>query len=176
MTDNEFEQTHDDEIDYVSKTQLKKEMLALQETAIYITGLNAEQQAKLPLTPELQRAIDETKNIKKREALRRHRQYLGRLMRSADYEAIQAAIDKLKEKQDRAARQLHVIEQWRDDLIAGEQDVLERFFDAFPHADRQQVRNLLRNAKQEARNDKPPTHARKLFRYLRDTMAHGEDS
>lgn len=160
----------ENDVEIISKTRLKKEMMELQELATYVVGLPLEQQAKLPLTIELRKAIDETKNIKKREALRRHRQYLGRLMRSADHEAIRAALDEMKEQQDRAIRQLHIVEQWRDELVAGDQEVLERFFDTFPHADRQQVRNLLRNAKQEFQRNKPPSNARKLFRYLREVI------
>lgn len=160
----------DDDVEYVSKTRLKKEMIELQEMATHITKLPQEQQNGLPLTIELRRAIDETKNIKKREALRRHRQYLGRLMRSADHEAIREALNELKDQQDRAIRQLHLVEQWRDELIAGDQAVLEQFFDAFPQADRQQVRNLLRNAKKETQHNKPSGNARKLFRYLRGVI------
>ncbi len=165
----------DDEIEIVSKSQLKREMLALQELAVYITQLNPEQRAKLPLSAELERGIDETKNIKKREALRRHHQFLGKLMRSADHEAIQAAVDKMKDKQDRLVRLLHVMEQWRDELIDGDQQVIERFFDEFPQADRQQLRNLVRNAKRERPTQKPPTNARKLFRYIRDLMANSDN-
>lgn len=166
-----FEYPEEDDIEYVSKSRLKREMLALQELAVTITQLNPDQQAQLPLSPELVRAIEETKNIKKREALRRHYQFLGRLMRSADHQAIQSAFDKIKAKQDRLIRLLHVMEQWRDDLIAGDQQVMEQFFDQFPHSDRQQVRNLVRASKQEKRQNQSSTSARKLFRYIRDILA-----
>lgn len=165
----------EEEIEYVSKTRMKKEMEALQDLALHLTELPPDQLATIPIEPDLQRALDETRNIKKREALRRHRQYLGRLMRSADHEAIAAAVNKLKEDRDRLTRLLHVMEHWRDDLIQGDQAELERFIDQFPHADRQQLRNLVRNAKGERNTQKPPVYARKLFRFIRETMATADD-
>lgn len=162
---------NDDDIEFVSKTQMKKEMLALQELAVYITTLKHEQQLSLPLSDDFRRAIEETRNIKKREALRRHHQYLGRLMRSEDHEGVQQAIDAISDEQDRLVRLMHVMEAWRDQLIADENDALNRFFDEFPHADRQQVRNLVRGAQQEKRNNKSPSNARKLFKLIRDLMA-----
>lgn len=165
----------DDEIEPISKSQLKREMHALQALSDELTQLNADQLALIPLTAELERAVNETKNIKKREALRRHRQYLGKLMRAADHEAIAAAIHAIKDKQDRLARSLHVMEQWRDDLIQGDDSDLHRFIDTFPSADRQQLRQLVRNAQIEAKNNKPPANARKLFRFIRELMADRTD-
>lgn len=165
----------EEEIEYVSKTRMKKEMEALQDLAVHLTQLPPEQLATIPITPELQRALEETKNIKKREALRRHRQYLGRMMRAADHEAIATAVNKIKEDSDRLTRLLHVMEHWRDDLIQGDQSQLERFIEQFPHTDRQQLRNLVRNAKGEVNTQKPPVYARKLFRFIRETMATDVD-
>ncbi len=164
-------QDSEEEIELVSKTRMKKEMHALQELAVHLTTLKPEQLAQIPLGPDLARALEETKNIKKNEALRRHHQYLGKLMRKEDHEAISAAVEGIKEERNRMARLLHVMEQWRDDLIAGEQDVLERFIDEFPHTDRQQLRHLVRSAKGAVGTQQAATHARKLFRFIRDAMA-----
>lgn len=161
----------EEEIEYVSKTRMKKEMHALQELAVYLTTLKPEQLARIPLPQDLLNAVQETKNIKKNEALRRHHQYLGRLMRSADHEKIAAAVSGLKEEQNRLARLFHVMERWRDDLIAGDQEVVERFFTEFPHTDRQELRHLVRSAKGAVGTQQASTHARKLFRFVRDAMA-----
>ena len=177
MNDSQYDD-HDDteeEIEYVSKSQMKREMEALQDLALQLTELPPDQLATIPIEPELQAALDETKNIKKREALRRHRQFLGRMMRRADHEAIASAYAKIKENADRLTRLLHVMEQWRDDLIAGDQNQLERFIDQYPHADRQMLRNLVRNAKADANTKKPPTNARKLFRFIRETISSASD-
>lgn len=171
---NEFDQDSQDgeeDIEHVSKTRMKKEAHALQELAVHLTTLKAEQLAQVPLSADMLRAVEETKNIRKNEALRRHFQYLGKVMRSEDHEAIAAAVAGMKEEQDRLARLFHVMEQWRDELISGEQDVLERFIEEFPQTDRQQLRHLVRSAKGAAGSQQAPTHSRKLFRFIRDAMA-----
>ncbi len=38
----------------------------------------------------------------------------------------------------------------------------------WPHADRQQLRSLIRNAKKEKEGNKPPKSARQIFQYLRE--------
>lgn len=171
----EFEQDSQDGEEevfrWVSKTRMKKQMHDLQDLAVHLTTLNAEQFAQMPLSSEMRRAVEETKNIKKNEALRRHYQFLGKLMRSEDHDAIAAAISGIKEEQDRLARLFHVMEQWRDDLIKGEQEVMERFFNEFPLVDRQEMRHLVRSAKGAAGSQQAPTHARKLFRFIRDAVA-----
>lgn len=166
---NEFDGDEADQ--YVSKTRMKEHMHALQELAVHLTTLNAEQLSRMPLTPDLEQAIAETKNIKKNEALRRHYQYLGRLMRSADHAAIETAVAQLKVQQDRLARSFHIMEHWRDALIAGEPDSVENFIAAFPHTDRQQLNQLVRAAKSAAGTQQATTHARKLFRFIREVVA-----
>ena len=169
--DNDTRDTEADEPAFASKTSLKKHMHDLQELGVHLTTLNAEQLAKMPLTPELAAAIEETKKIKKNEALRRHYQFLGRVMRSADYEAIAAAVASLKGNQDRLARMFHMMENWRDTLITGEQETVERFIENFPHTDRQQLNQLVRSAKGAAGTQQAVTHARKLFRFIRDVVS-----
>lgn len=176
---NPFEddgQDKEDEIEYVSKTRMKKEMHALQELAVELTTLKAEQLARIPLSASMLKAVEETKNIYKKEALRRHHQYLGKLIRGEDFEAIQHAVGSFKEEQNRMARLLHVMERWRDDLIQNDQEAVERFFDEFPHADRQQLRLLVRSAKGAVGTQQASTHARKLFRFIRDVIAGQHES
>ena len=168
---NKGSQDGEEDMEHVSKTRMKKEAHALQELAVHLTTLKPEQLAQVPLSADMLRAVEETKNIKKNEALRRHYQYLGKVMRSENHEAIAAAVAGMKEEQDRMARLFHVMEQWRDDLISGEQDVLERFIDEYPQTDRQQLRYLVRSAKGAAGSQQATAHARKLFRFIRDAMA-----
>lgn len=173
MTDQDSPSSNSDEddIEYVSKSQLKREMLALQELGERLTTFNEEQLAALPLDDKLLAAIRETKNIRKREALRRHFQYIGKLMRAANTEDIVDAVAKLDEQHQRITRLLHVMEKWRDDLIGGGSAEMEAFIEAFPAVDRQELRHLIRGAQQDKRRNKPPTNARKLFRLIRDLMS-----
>ena len=163
----------DDEI--VSKTALKKEALAQQELGEALTELKDDLLARIPLDDTLHSAIIETRNIKKNGAKKRHMQYIGKLMRSADHEAIQAAYQEIEDEQQSDARRLHIVEGWRDRLIdVNESAALADFFDSFPLADRQQIRQVSKNAQTDQANNKPPTNARKLFKLLRETLRQAD--
>lgn len=172
---NKWNDYPDDEPGEPSKTQIKQAMRELQNMAVELTKLKPEQLATIPLTPELERALAETKKIKKNEALRRHHQYLGRLMRNVDHEAIQAALTELQDEQNRLIRLSHAMEHWRDQLIEGDETVLQQFIDHFPQVDRQHLRQLVRNAKDERQAEKPPANGRKLFRFIRETVGQIQD-
>lgn len=150
-----------------SKTQVKKEMHALQKLGEDMMQLNKEQLATIPLPDNLRLAIEQAQGMKK-EARRRQLQYIGKLMRNTEIDAIQNAYDGIREKQNRNARALHLVEQWRDNLIQGDDKAITEFVTAFPDADRQQLRQLVRGAKQEVSQQKPPAQARKLFKFIRD--------
>ena len=158
----------DDESQEKSKTQVKKEMHALQALGEELTQLNKSQLASMPLPDNLRAAVEQAQGMKKREGFRRQLQYIGKLMRSTETDAIQAAFAELQEQQNRDARSLHIVEQWRDDLINGDDSVITKFISAFPDTDRQQLRQLVRGAKQEASQQKPPAQARKLFKFIRE--------
>lgn len=151
-----------------SKTQLKNEMQQLQDLGKQLTELTASKLAEVPMDPELEEAIATFHRIKSREAKRRQMQFIGKLMRDADVEAIEAVLNSHKERDLQRLRFDRLAEDWRDRLLEQGNDALSTFFNEHPSADHQQLRNLLREAGKEKANNKPPTNQRKLFRYLRD--------
>ncbi len=156
--------------DFVSKTQRKKESHALQELGKQLVELNDEQLARMPLEPSLEAAIVEMRRIRHREARRRQLQFIGRLMHEADLDGIQAVMDQFNH-QSRASVQLHhKSEQWRDRLLA-EPDAVQTFIDEHPGVEIQHLRQLIRQAQKEASQNKQPTSSRKLFKIIRDTLA-----
>ena len=52
-------------------------------------------------------------------------------------------------------------------MVAGDETVLGEYLTAYPQADRQQIRQLIRNAQRELSTGKPPKSRRELFRLLR---------
>ncbi|MFL0810168.1 MAG: DUF615 domain-containing protein [Agarilytica sp.] len=153
-----------------SKSQVKREMHALQELGTAISKLTPEQQAQIPIDGSLRDAIEQAPSIKSNSAKKRHMQFIGKLIRGADYEAIEAAYQKIVEASHQLARQHHLVEHWRDTLLSDNETVKD-FMDQYPHVDRQQLRQLIRSAEKEKTNNKPPSSARKLFRLIRDTLA-----
>ena len=164
---------HETLIDKKSKSQFKREMIALQDMGEELVRLSAEQLAKLPLSDELREAICAAQGMHARGARYRQMQYIGRLMREVDPAPVQEALDIVKNRHNRATALLHRLEKWRNELIAGDPEALEEVFAAFPNADRQHLRQLVRNAQKEEEAGKPPKSSRELFRYLRGLQVEG---
>jgi len=152
-----------------SKSQLKREMQSLQQLGEQIIAMSDAQRGRFPLSDDLLKAVEETQRIKAREARRRHMQYVGKLMRGEDLDGIQAVFDEIENETLRRDHAFHRLEAWRDQLIAEGDAAVEAFVDEFPEVDRQALRQLIRNARREREQGKPPTNARRLFRLIRDT-------
>ncbi len=107
------------------------------------------------------------KRINKFGALRRQLQYVGRLMRDVDSAAIAAQLDAWKGKSREAAARLHVLERWRDRLIARATTAMADLAAAYPGCDIQHLRTLVRNARREQALGAAPESARELFQALK---------
>ena len=161
---------NDEEIEYISKSQMKREMLALQELGEKLVALNAEQLSQFDLPEELSSAITQAQTIKKHGARKRQLQFIGRLMRSVDAESIQAQFDTVTRQSAQSISQLHKIENWRDKLLANGDEALTNFINEYPDADRQQLRTLIRSAIQERQKNKPPKFYRKIFQFIKQCI------
>lgn len=150
-----------------SKTRKKKDMLALQKLGVQLVELNQQQLESMQLPEALLLAVLEARRLTKHEARRRQMQYIGRVMRDIDPEPIRDRLAKWQGQGREHTAQLHALERWRDELLAGD-PALARFLEAFPSADSQQLRTLIRNARREQAASLPPKSYRELFRVLRD--------
>lgn len=158
----------DDFSEEKSKSQVKRELHALQDLGERLTTLKPDLLSKLPLTEPLQKALADAPKHKAHIARKRHLQYIGKLMRDADIEAITALIDQLDASTRQYNERFHGLERWRDRLITGDDATLEAFVSEYPQTDRQQLRSLIRHAQHEAAHNKPPAAARKVFKYIRE--------
>lgn len=158
--------------DYIkSKSQVKREMTALQKLGEQLIDMNEKQLANIPLEESLLDAIHEIRKMPHREARRRHLQYIGRLMRETNHEEIQAAVDKLQHRSDQYIHRQHQIERYRDLLIQGDKQIFQTLVTSCPGIDVQHLRQLIRSAQKEVEENKPPASARKLFGFIRDQLA-----
>lgn len=155
--------------DRPSKSQRKREMLALQALGEKIIALPEAERARLPLSDDMHFAVEETGRIRSHEGRRRHMQYVGKLMRREDIDAIQKVFDEFEQQKLKRDHAFHRLEKWRDRLIDEGDEAVEAFITDHPDVDRQALRQLIRNARSERERDKPPTNARKLFKLIRDT-------
>ncbi len=170
MSDFDDLPNNDDDIEFVSRTQLKREMEALQELGSKIVDLSEKLLNQIPLEGQLETAIHECRKMRHREGRRRQLQFIGKLMRAADHEAIQAAFDKVEARGRDNVQRTHQVELWRDRLINESSEAMGEFLNEFWNADRQHLRQLIRAAQKELSQEKPPASARKLFRYIREIM------
>jgi len=157
----------DDYIEEKSKSQLKREADALQKIGEQLINMSAHELEDIPLPDNLLSAIEDARQMKK-GALKRQRQFIGKLMRDLDPEPIIDALEARKAKALEQNRNFHRLEAWRDRLLDEGDAALNEFLNDHPAADRQKLRQLLRQAKKEVEQSKPPKSARNLFRYLRE--------
>lgn len=156
---------NDDIPDSPSRSQVKREAEALQVLGEELISLPEKQLASLPLPSILRDAIKQARRITSHGALKRQRQYIGRLMRELDAAPIRAKLDQLRGTDKAAKARFHQNERWRDRLIAEGDAALAEFLVQYPRADRQHLRRLMRDAAGDAAC-RPPRHARELFRYI----------
>tara|TARA_B100001059_G_C17662438_1_gene490140 strand:- start:14 stop:598 length:585 start_codon:yes stop_codon:yes gene_type:complete len=158
----------DDFSDEKSKTQVKRELHALQDLGQRLTTLKPDLLNKLPLTDALRKALEEAPKHTANSAKKRHVQFIGRLMRDQDIEAILTLLDQLDASTRQYNERFHGLERWRDRLIAGDDAILEKFVIEYPETDRQHLRNLIRQAQHELAQNKAPAASRKIFKYIRE--------
>lgn len=150
-----------------SKTRLKAEADAQQALGVRLTELPKDKLLKLNLPEDLVTAVLETKKITANGAIRRHRQYLGRLMREIDTAPITEQLARWDGKHTAENAYFHGLERWRDRLI-NDANALSEFMALHPATDSQQLRTLIRNAQKEHAANKPPKSSREIFKLLRE--------
>jgi len=162
----------DDEHGYTrpSKSQQKRDALALQELGRELVEQPRDRLARLPLSEELSDAIRTAQRIRSHEARRRQLQYIGKLMRDVDPAPLRQALDKLKGVSAVANAELHRLEKLRALLLQDEAAALAQLTHDYPQAtsELQQLRQLRRNALKEQQQNKPPRAYREIFQYLKN--------
>lgn len=158
-----------------SKTKLKAEADAQQALGVRLSELPKDRLLKLNLPEAVLEAVLESKRITANGAIRRHRQYLGRLMREIDTVPISEQLARWDGKHTAENAYFHGLERWRDRLI-NDHIAAGEFLNLYPHADSQQLRTLIRNANKELAASKPPKSSRELFKLLREIMEKDAES
>ena len=163
MTDTEFE----DELP-PSKSQEKRDCDALKKLGDELVTLKQEELDAMNLPESLVDALLTAKKIQSGSGIKRQRQYIGKIMRHIDSEEVKKHLDHIKHKHDTNTAEFRKIEQWRDRLLSDDKTALSEIIEIHPETDRQHINQLIRQAKRELQQEKPPASARKLFKYLRE--------
>jgi ribosome-associated protein len=150
----EYDDSEDIDAD-PSKSQLKKEMQHLQQLGARLVSLSKDQLKKSELGEMLLGAILEAQKLTAHEAIRRQKQYIGKLMRNLDEEEIkyiEELFNIIDGKSEQQKAMTHMIETMRTDLI-NHDEKLTKFIESYPNADIQVFRNTIRNARKEIQNN-----------------------
>ena len=154
---------------------MKRQHTALQELGERMIGLEDETLADLPIDERLRDAVAAAGSMRSRGALRRQKQLIGKLMRSADADAIRQALNALGADERRAKRIFADAERWRDRLANGDSDTMTEFV-ALTSGDHEQLRQAVENVRRSQSDKQIKTSRRRLFRIVHDALvAHAQD-
>ena len=175
-----------------SRSQKRREALDVLALAERLVELPDGQLAAIALPDDLRELVRDSRRITAQIARKRQLQFLAKAMRREEddiLDAIRGALDKGRDQSRRETAELHRLEAWRERLLEDGDEALAELLDQYPAADRQLVRQLVRNARLEREKQRPPRAFRELFRVLKtlmagegeiadapsDDRAHGED-
>jgi ribosome-associated protein len=173
---SEFEQ----EYERPSKSEAKRESDALQKLGALLVEAPRDRVKRVPMPEDVLEAILMCQTITNHEGRRRQMQFVGKKMRTLDEEEvaiIQRAIDSWKGASKSETAALHALERRREKLLADD-TALTVLLAEHPELDVQHLRTLIRNARKEQAESKPPKAYREIFQILKDIskpVAKSED-
>jgi ribosome-associated protein len=171
---SEFEQ----EYERPSKSEAKRQSLEVQKLGEELVNEARDRVKRVPMPEDVRDAILMCQTITNHEGRRRQMQFVGKKMRTLDEEeiaVIQRTIDSWKgmSKADTAA--LHALERRREKLLADDK-ALTVLSTEYPELDVQHLRTLIRNARKEQAENKPPKAYREIFQILKDLNKKGKSA
>lgn len=166
---NEFEP----EYDRPSKSELKRQMTALQKLGQELVDSARDRVKRVPMPEDVRDAILECQTITNHEGRRRQMQFVGKKMRTldeAEVALIQKTIDSWKGASKAETAAMHSLERKREKLLAKDEALTELMAEN-PELDAQHLRTLIRNARKEQAENKPPKAYREIFQILKEIQA-----
>lgn len=157
-----------------SRSQKRREALDVLALAERLVELPDGQLAAVALPDDLRELVRDSRRITAQIARKRQLQFLAKAMRREEddiLDAIRGALDKGRDQSRRETAELHRLEAWRERLLEDGDEALAELLDEYPDADRQLLRQLVRNARLEREKQRPPRAFRELFRVLKALMA-----
>ena len=161
-----------------SRSEQRREALDIRSLGEKLVALAPAHLAKLPIPEDLLEHIHDTQRITSHIAHKRQLQFLAKQMRRESDETLDAIRDAMEVGGDAAKREtalLHKVETWRARLLDDGDVALGELLADYPTADRQHLRQLVRDAGEERAKNKPPHAFRELFRELRELLAQVDE-
>jgi ribosome-associated protein len=172
-------QTELDEQDYgPSRTQQRREALAVLALANQLVELPPSRLAKLDLPEDVREEVANVRRISSHIARKRQLAFLAKKMRrheDAVFDSVRAELGENRERQRQETAAMHRLEALRERLLEDDEAAAALIAD-HPAIDRQHLRSLIRQARSERTANKPPRAYREIFQLLKDLQqAEGGD-
>ncbi|MCX8518138.1 MAG: DUF615 domain-containing protein [Rhodoferax sp.] len=170
--------------DEPTRTDLKRESDAQQKLGQDLLSLRPDLLTKLGLPEKLLDTVAEAKRLTDFEAIRRQMQFIGKLMRKLDEATLDTIRTALAQQHMPSAREtllLHQAEQWRDRLLADDA-ALGQWLALSPATDSQHLRALVRQARKDAKPEKPGVAERQgrayrdIYQLVRQQLQPAQDA
>jgi len=161
------EENKKDLVERPNKERLKREIQAIKKMVMQLIELPAGKLEGISIDESTCTALMAAKNME-RTALKRQIKYITGQMKNENVELIGRELYLLAQPHKEEVQSFHETERWRDALIGGDDDLIHELAERFTAADRQRLRQLVRNARKEKEQGRTPKAARLLFRYLKE--------
>ncbi len=158
--------THEDDT-IVSKSQRKRDAQRVLDLAKTLVTLGDKLFKSLTLPEPIREAAVLARSINAHIGRKRQIHYLGKLMRNTDIDGIYTQLQAIEDHAEISRKHHKQLEQWRERLIDEGDNALTELLAQWPHAERQTIRQLVRNTHREQSRQSPPKSARALFQYLK---------
>lgn len=153
-----------------SRTEKTRDARRVNALGIELTRLSPEMLDRLALPELLREEIAVCQRLKPRGRGRQNR-LIGQLLRSEDHEAIRNRMADIQVELRRGVQKEKGNERWLARFMEEGEAAIEALIADHPEADRQRIRLLTRNARQDP-NGKPARRARReLLRVIRELRA-----
>ncbi|NVJ68405.1 MAG: DUF615 domain-containing protein [Gammaproteobacteria bacterium] len=156
--------------EYQSKSEQKREIQEITRIGERLLQIPVHTLEQYPLSETSLKAILDGKKISSPIGRKRQIKYIGKLLRKEDIEAINQKLQLLDHEKIVANKKFHALENWRDRLIEEGDPALAELMQQAEHLDRQHLRQLIRNAQNEFKRNKPPKSKRLIFQYLKEQL------
>lgn len=154
---------------------MKREAQACKDLGEQLLALADDEFASLALDERLVDAVEDARRIKSREALRRQKQYIAKLLMNVDTSAIRELIDRREARIRQHNKHFQAAERWRDRLVR-EREAAADEFEALIGRPAAETRELVAALDRVVSDREEKGLRRDIFRAVFDALAERYDS
>lgn len=153
-----------------SRTELTRAAGAVNRLGLQLTRLSPQDLDRMDLPERVREEVKLCQTLKPKSRGRQNR-LIGQLLRAEDHEAIAVRLGALENERRAGVQHERVTEGWVERLVEEGDPAIDALVEAFPDADRQRLRLLVRNARKKPGESAAKRARRELLRAVRAVRA-----